>query len=218
MIPGLRNMLFGVCWVMLAAIATAALWLALAANGKNAAPIFYTASMIGGIQFLLGLFQCMGWLLRRAMYRQKSDEGKRQYRAKVASRAMVTAMAAAASANGPIDDAGYSRIAMIYKDAIGETIDAAAINKIAWRVFHLKEFGIVEAFRRDVAFLDQEMVACVFSAACRIATADDSVDHRKTKVLTDIAKALKIKRAEATRILSESAQSTPLGVRVQQGF
>jgi hypothetical protein len=218
MIPGLRNMLFGVCWVMLVAIATAVFWHALAAAGKNVVPVFYMAIAIGGIQFVLGLFQCMGWLLRRAMYRRKSDEGQRQYRAKVASRAMVTAMAAAAAANGPIDDAGYTRIAMIYKDTIGETIDAAAINKIAWRVFHFNDFGIVEVLRRDVAFLDQEMVPCVFAAACRIAAADDSVNHRRTKVLTDIAKALRIKHAEASRILSESAQSTPLGVRVQQGF
>lgn len=190
--PGSRRMITGASMAAVGALFTAITY---AAKPGGFVVVAYGAVLVGGCQFLAGLFQLIG-------YKLKSPEGKAKAQAEASMTAILQAMLATSIADGEIQDAEVHTVATIYKKLFGGTVDPAWVRRTATEMLRNK-FDVEEALSDKRSLIDPDLRPMVLKAACFVAAADGKIDSKETAILGSIAVALQMPRADASRVFEQ---------------
>jgi len=195
--PGSKNMLIGALWAIGGTLVTVVTYSA--ASGGGTYVVTYGAIAVGGIQFLVGLFQYLG-------YQMKGEEGKQEVHAEASLRAILRAMMATAAADGEIEDSEVDSIATIYEQIFGATLEENWIRENAEQMLK-DDFDIYEAISDEKDIIDPNIIPLVFQASYFVAAADGTIDDNESKILMKIANALGMSDTDIQNNLSELQQS-----------
>lgn len=191
--PGTKNMLLGALWAIGGIVVTAVTYSAASEGGIYV--VTWGAIVIGGIQFIVGLVQYLG-------YQAKGTEGKQKVHAEASVRAILRAMMATAAADGVIEDAEVESIAAIYERVFGASPEKEWIKETSEKM--LKEnFDIYKAISEEKSIINPDTMPLVFKASYLVAAADGSLDDKESEILMKIANALGMSDAQVQEYITE---------------
>jgi len=179
-VPGTNNMLIGALWAIGGLLVTGATYSAASSGGAHV--VAYGALAVGGIQFIAGLFQYIG-------YQVKGPEEKQQVRAEASVRVILRAMLATAAADGVVDDSEVERIATIYEQIFGEILEKEWVKETSEMMLQ-DNFDVCEAISDERDIINKEIIPLVLKASYFVAAADGLIDDKESKTLLNIASAL----------------------------
>jgi uncharacterized tellurite resistance protein B-like protein len=190
--PGTRNMLYGLGWAVLGLVVTGVTY-AVAPGGHYIVAV--GAIVVGGIQFLVGLFQF-------ALYKLKTPAGREKAHAKAAITTIVQAMLATVVADGSIEDSELEAVAVIYQQLFGHTIAKSEVREAAEKM-RKKNFDLAHALGDKHSLIDSEMKCLTLKAAFLVAGADGAIGSKESVVLQEIAGSLRMSRSEVESVMAD---------------
>lgn len=190
--PGVRRMVAGIGLAAMGVLFTAITY---AAKPGGFVVVTYGAVLVGGYQFLAGLFQLIS-------YNFKSPEGKAKAQAQASVTAILQAMLATSIADGEIHDSEVQTVATIYKKLFGATVDPAWLKQTAAEMLQNK-FNVEEALSDKRSLIDPDLRPMVLKAACFVAAADGKIDPKESAILGSIAVALQMPRTDASQVFEQ---------------
>lgn len=191
--PGARNMGLGFLWFAGGVIIT---WVTYtAASGGGTYVITYGAILVGAIQFIIGLVQFL-------TYQAKGPEGKTHHHMEVSLRALAQTMIAMSVADGRLDDEETNTISQIYQQLTGAALEPKVIHEIAENM-QKENFSISDSLNEVQSQIDDSMKSLIVRAAYFVLIADGEVEDQETKLIAEIAGALRISDVQFSRIIEE---------------
>lgn len=122
--PGSQNMTLGLVWLIGGALLTAG---SFSLFDGEAGVLFYGAILVGGIQFVVGVFQ-------RMHYATMPENKKAQIHAEASIITLLRCMAMVANADGKIGETEVATIAEIYERVLGSPIPLETLRNIVAKV------------------------------------------------------------------------------------
>ena len=191
--PGLKNMGIGAAWALGGAAVTLATYSAASAGGTYL--LAYGAIVIGGVQFVYGLYQY-------AKDQSRSPEDKADDRTVTGLRAMYQAMIGVATADGVLEEAEVAAIAEIFTQLTGSGLATTEVRDAAaqMRIANHDLIGTLQSMDRQI---DPEMKLLIVKACVMVAAADGAIADEEFELICQIGGALGLARSEAIKIITE---------------
>ena len=190
--PGTTNMSMGGIVALIGLVVTAVTWI-IAPGGYYV--LAYGAILVGGLQFLVGLFQF-------AVSNLKSPRRRARDRAENTVKATLQAMLATSIADGQLQDEEVQTIARIYEQLIGGKLDSKTIKDAA-RSMLVNEFDIVDALYQGRSRIEVGQEPLILKAAYLVAASDGTIGEDEKKILVRVAIALGMTKDDIAHTLDE---------------
>ncbi len=115
--------------------------------------------------------------------------------------ALIKTMAFVASSDGSLDDAEISKIAEVYRDVMGSTVDTALI-RAAVTVAQQDTKSLVVFLEDAASKLGADQTRKIVEGAIKVAAANGVLDSAETLLIDHVASSLGFSRAEAKQMIA----------------
>lgn len=195
--PGLGNILIGFGIAFVGTVITFATYSA--ASGGGTYVVAYGAIIVGGLQFVMGLFQLLFYALR-------GSKGREQHHADVGVRVIVRSMIAMAAADGELEPGEVTMIQMITQSMFGTPLSEDDISK-AYEEFPAGGFGVLEEIGRVSGQLKPEFARLALKSMSMVAMSDGQLDEKEEQLLMAVGQKLGIGADEIQHQFDEANQT-----------
>jgi tellurite resistance protein len=160
--------------------------------------VAYGAVLIGGILFIIGLFQFV--IDKRTSQKNRAITQVDPY-----VKAILQAMLSTSIADRELDETEVVAIAEIYKQIFGGEIPTSWIQDTAASMLS-DDFDIGKTLEGQEVLIEDSMKPVILRAAYYVAAADGIIDDDEKTILLTIAGALKMEQSEIDNMFKELQQ------------